>query len=106
MNKEEPIETLQPPSASMGENRGEAEQWVVYLLRCADNSLYCGIAKNLQSRLSAHRKGQGAKYTRSRIPIELVGCSCKMNKSAALKLEYRVKQMPAGQKIAEVSKHR
>jgi putative endonuclease len=80
------------------------KEWVVYLLRCSDGSLYCGITNNLKNRMAAHGKGQGAKYTRSRIPIELVGISSKMGKSDALKLEYRVKRMPAGEKIFELSK--
>ncbi|KJS32741.1 MAG: excinuclease ABC subunit C [Desulfatitalea sp. BRH_c12] len=81
----------------------ETKEWTVYLLRCADGSLYCGIAKNLGNRLSAHRKGRGAKYTRSRLPVALVASSPKMTKSDALKLEYRIKQRPAGEKIVALS---
>lgn len=79
-------------------------QWVVYLIRCADESLYCGITNNLKKRLLVHNSGKGAKYTRSRRPIEFVGASCKMTKSDALKLEYRIKQAPAGKKIFELIK--
>jgi putative endonuclease len=81
-----------------------SEEWIVYLLRCADNTLYCGITNNLENRLAAHQEGKGAKYTRSRIPLNLVAASSKMDKSAALKLEHRIKQIPAGEKIAELSK--
>lgn len=95
-----------------GNNRGERKseevnaphQWRVYLLRCADDSLYCGITNNLENRLAAHNEGKGAKYTRSRAPLELVGVSRRMDKSDALKLEYRIKRMPAGEKIAALSK--
>ncbi len=75
--------------------------WVVYLIRCSDESLYCGITNNLKNRLVAHNSGRGAKYTKSRRPVELVAASSEMTKSDALKLEYRVKQAPAGKKKLE-----
>ena len=76
--------------------------WVVYLIRCADKSLYCGITNNLEKRLAEHGSGKGAKYTRSRRPVELVADSSKMSKSDALKFEYRIKQLPSGKKIIEL----
>jgi len=78
-------------------------QWVVYLIRCSDESLYCGITNDLKNRLAAHNSGRGAKYTRSRRPVELVGASSEMTQSDALKLEYRVKQLPAAKKNLELS---
>lgn len=80
-----------------------SRQWVVYLIRCSDESLYCGTTNNLENRLAAHNSGRGAKYTRSRRPVELVGASFEMTKSDALKLEYRVKRLPAGKKNLELS---
>ncbi len=80
-----------------------SRQWVVYLIRCSDESLYCGITNDLKNRLAAHNSGRGAKYTRSRRPVELVGASSEMTQSDALKLEYRVKQLPAGKKNLELS---
>jgi len=80
------------------------QEWVVYLAQCSDDSLYCGITNNLENRLAAHNSGRGAKYTRSRRPVTLVGVSSKMIKSDALKLEYRVKCVPAGKKLGELSK--
>ncbi len=79
-------------------------QWAVYLIRCSDKSLYCGITNNLKRRLAAHNLGKGAKYTRSRRPVELVGASFEMTKSDALKLEDRIKKIPAGKKIFELTK--
>jgi len=79
-------------------------RWVVYLVRCSDGSLYCGITNNLKHRLLIHNSGKGAQYTRSRRPVELVGSSSVMTKSDALKLEYRVKQVPASKKIFELTK--
>jgi len=78
------------------------KKWVVSLIRCFDESLYCGITNNLKNRLIAHNLGRGAKYTKSRRPIELVGASSAMTKSNALKLEYRVKHVPAGSKYYEL----
>ena len=45
--------------------------WVVYILRCGDGTLYTGCTNDLPHRLEAHRGGRGAKYTRSRLPVEL-----------------------------------
>jgi len=81
------------------------QEWVVYLVRCSDDSLYCGITNNLKSRLAAHNSGSGAKYTRSRRPVTLVGVSAKMTKSDALKLEYRVKRVPVEKKIESVNRN-
>ena len=66
--------------------------------------MYCGITNNLTKRLATHNSGRGAKYTRSRRPVELVGASSEMTKSDALKLEYQVKQVPATKKIFELKK--
>ena len=80
------------------------KKWVVYLTRCADNSLYCGITNDLNSRLRDHNSGKGAKYTRSRRPVELIGVGTEMTKSEALKLEYRIKRLPPGQKIIQLTR--
>lgn len=80
------------------------KQWVVYLVRCSDRSLYCGVSNDVKTRLKEHNSGTGAKYTRSRRPVELAGISSEMTKSEALSLEYRIKLLPAGQKISELKK--
>ena len=80
------------------------QEWVVYLIQCSDNSLYCGITNNLKKRLAAHNSGRGAKYTRSRRPVRLLSVSSKLTKSDALKLEYCVKKVPAGEKQNELAK--
>ena len=74
-------------------------KWVVYLVRCSDSSLYCGVTNDLESRLAAHNAGNGAKYTRSRRPVQIAGVSPEMSKSEAFKLEHRVKQLPAAKKL-------
>ena len=79
------------------------KEWVVYLVRCADESLYCGITNNIEKRLVAHNSGRGSKYTKSRVPVEMAGISSKMTKSEALKLERHIKQVPAQKKISELT---
>jgi putative endonuclease len=82
----------------------DKQTWVVYLVRCSDDSLYCGITNNLKNRVAAHNAGKGAKYTRSRRPVHLLSVSSKMTQSEALKLEHRVKHVPAGKKVKELAK--
>jgi putative endonuclease len=79
------------------------DKWTVYLVRCSDDSLYCGITNDLDNRLKNHNSGKGAKYTRSRRPVKLVGASPEMTKSEALKLEYRIKRLPVDKKIFEIT---
>jgi putative endonuclease len=80
------------------------KNWAAYLLRCSDNSLYCGVSNNVEKRVIEHNSGMGAKYTRSRRPVVLVGTSRAMTKGEALKLEYRIKKLPAETKIFELEK--
>ncbi len=80
------------------------KNWVVYLMRCSDKSLYCGISNDIHRRLIEHNSGKGAKYTRSRRPVELIDISPEITKSEALKLEYRIKKMSGDQKISELNK--
>ena len=80
------------------------KDWVVYLVRCADESLYCGITNDIERRMVAHNLGKGAKYTKSRIPVDVAGVSSKMTKNDALKLERHIKQVPASKKVFELTK--
>ena len=68
-------------------------QWHVYMVRCVDGSLYTGIAKDIQHRLSEHNAGQGAKYTRGRRPVKLVYQEAAKDRSTALKREHAIKQL-------------
>lgn len=74
-------------------------KWFVYLLRCRDDTLYCGITNDLEYRLEMHRSGKGAKYTRGRSPLELVYTEDCADKSAALKRELAIKAMNRQQKL-------
>lgn len=74
--------------------------WVVYLLLCSkDNTLYTGITNNLEARIAAHNDGKGAKYTKGRGPVALLKYFECNNKSEALKLEYKIKQLPREKKL-------
>lgn len=73
--------------------------WYVYLLRCADDSLYCGITTDVERRLAEHNKGTAAKYTRPRTPVTLETYIEVEDKSSALKLEIKVKKQPRYKKI-------
>ena len=75
------------------------ETWFVYLLKCSDSTIYCGISNNVEKRVIAHNKSKGAKYTKTRTPVELIWKSTSMSKSNALKLEYKIKQMPREEKL-------
>jgi putative endonuclease len=74
--------------------------WFVYILKCSDNTLYTGITKDIDRRIVEHNSTRkGAKYTRSRRPVELlIFCNVK-NKSDALKLEYKIKSLKKEEKI-------
>lgn len=65
--------------------------WSVYLLRCADGSLYCGATPDLARRETAHQAGRGARYTRSRRPVLLQWSQALPTRSLALQLEARIK---------------
>jgi putative endonuclease len=67
--------------------------WVCYLLRCADDTLYCGITNDLEKRIAVHNAGEGAKYTRGRLPVSVVYHETCADKSAALKRELQIKKM-------------
>lgn len=75
--------------------------WHVYLVRCADGSLYCGITRDLERRLAQHNGSLsgGAIYTRSRRPVELVATKTVENRSEALKMEARLKRLRGKNKL-------
>jgi putative endonuclease len=76
----------------------------VYLLRCGDDSLYCGWTTDLQRRLAAHRAGTASRYTRSRLPVELVVVVPVADRSAALREEARIKRLPRVAKLRLVGR--
>lgn len=77
----------------------------VYLLRCSDNSLYCGWTPDIAARIAAHKSGRGAKYTKSHKVEELVYLEECADKSAALRREAAIKRLTRQQKIALCREH-
>lgn len=77
---------------------------MVYIVRCADDTLYTGWTTNLERRLQAHNSGQGAKYTRSRRPVELVYSEPQPSRSAARQREAAIKRLNRRQKLALIGK--
>lgn len=71
----------------------------VYILRCNDDSLYTGWTNNLEKRLKAHLSGKGAKYTKARLPVELVYYEEFEDKMEAMKREYAIKQFNREKKL-------
>jgi putative endonuclease len=71
----------------------------VYLLRCADGTLYCGWTTDIRRRLAAHRSGTASRYTRSRRPVELAVVISVADRSAALREEARIKRLPRAAKL-------
>ena len=78
----------------------------VYILRCADGTLYCGWTTDPPSRLEAHNSGLGAKYTRSRRPVELVYWEVFEDRHDAMSREWHLKRLSRARKLALIREHR
>jgi putative endonuclease len=74
------------------------ERWFLYILRCADQSLYTGIARDVKRRFAAHVAGKGARYTRGRGPLTLLVTRRCQGHGEALRLEYAIKQLTRAEK--------
>jgi len=72
----------------------------VYLLRCADGTLYCGWTVDVDKRLAAHGSGRASRYTASRRPVELARAWEMASARAARRMEWRIKQLTRGEKVA------
>lgn len=71
----------------------------VYILECADKTLYTGWTNDIEKRIKAHNDGTGSKYTRARLPVTLVYLEEHESKGKAMKREYEIKQMTRAQKL-------
>ena len=71
----------------------------VYILRCADGTLYTGWTTDLDARLTAHNNGTGAKYTRTRRPVELAYSTPMPDRSTAQRREWEIKRLPRTKKL-------
>lgn len=76
----------------------------MYILRCRDGSLYTGITNDLTKRLKAHAVGKASKYTRSRLPVQLVYEEPRRSRSSALKREVEIKKLPRSRKLCLIGK--
>ena len=74
--------------------------WYVYIVRCADRTLYTGVARDLSARLAAHNAGRGAKYTRARLPVKLIYQETVENRSVAQRREHAIKRLSRAEKRA------
>jgi predicted GIY-YIG superfamily endonuclease len=84
------------------EKNQDADQaaWFVYLIRCGDGTLYCGIALDVEARLKQHQEGKGAKYTRGRGPLVLVYREACGTQAEALRRERVIKALRRDRKAA------
>ena len=80
------------------------KSWNVYILRCCDGSLYTGITTDVVRRLAVHNSGKGAKYTRSRRPVELVYQEVCDDHSHALRREFEIKALSRDEKMKLIEK--
>ena len=78
----------------------------VYLLRCADGTLYCGWSTDPERRVREHQAGRASRYTRSRRPVEFVWMSEVADRSEALREEARIKRLPAAAKRSLIDAYR
>lgn len=83
----------------MKKSETESSSWFVYLLGCADGSLYTGVTTDVTARVERHNLGKGAKYTRGRLPVELLFSEEVGDHGLALQREYAIKQLPKKKKI-------
>jgi putative endonuclease len=77
--------------------------WIVYILRCADGTLYTGITNDLERRMAEHEAGQGAKYTKGRGPFELVYQEICQDRGVASRREIEIKSLDRKAKLSLVS---
>ena len=82
------------------------DRWFVYMVRCADDSLYTGIAKDIARRWQQHNAGTASRYTRSRLPVVVVYEEGQRTRSLALKRESAIKAMTRRQKLALIDSNR
>lgn len=80
--------------------------YTVYILLCADQTLYTGITNNLEQRLAKHNAGLGAKYTKTRTPVVVVYTEHVQDRSAALKREFEIKKLSRKEKLGLIGRNK
>ena len=83
-----------------------SERWFVYVARCADGTLYVGIARDVAARIAAHDEGRGARYTRGRGPLQVLATRACRSKGNALRVELALKRLTRREKQEAVASPR
>ena len=88
------------PSTTAGAELPPPASWFLYLIECADGSIYTGIARDVAARYAAHANGKGARYTRSHPPSHLLGHCAYPDRGQASRAEHAIKQLKPSDKRA------
>lgn len=80
--------------------------WFVYIARCSDQTIYVGVAVDVEARIAAHNAGRGARYTRGRSPLDVLAIRKCAGKGDALRLELALKRLPRDEKLAIAASRR
>ncbi|MDA8422487.1 MAG: GIY-YIG nuclease family protein [Nitrospiraceae bacterium] len=88
----------------MKKTKSSSNRWLLYILKCRDNTFYTGITNDVERRLGMHNDGIASRYTRSRLPVILIYQERCRNKSSALKKECRVKSLSRKEKEQYIHK--
>ena len=87
--------SIRPPKKS---SIKKSTRWHLYILKCSDNTFYTGMTSDLQRRLKMHNDGKASRYTRCRLPVIIIYQERCLNKSSALKKEYKMKSLTRKEK--------
>ena len=98
-----PTATRGPHPASAPAPGATSDAWCLYVLLCANERLYVGIARDVDAGLALHCSGKGAFYTRLNVPLRVMARQRHESRSAALRAEYALKQLSKRQKLAWVA---
>jgi len=85
-------------------NKNGRKQHFVYIVRCSNGDLYTGYTLNPRERVRQHNTGRGARFTRSRLPVELAYFEKFGSKSEALSREFAIKQLPRREKLLLITR--
>lgn len=95
------LKGMRAKEARLPKKRGQ--KWFLYILKCRDLSLYTGITTDIERRFKTHSSGKGARYTRTRLPLEVVYQEPCKTRTQALIREYAVKTLPKTKKLALIA---
>ena len=93
------LEGMREKEKSEPQKKKRREKWFLYILKCADQSLYTGVTKDIERRFKRHSEGKGARYTRTRRPLEIVYREVCKSRTEALTRECVVKALPKAKKL-------